>query len=527
MHNYRRPSLSKNIAGAFILIVASVLIVFITSCTSGRSSGNQPTPDVNLFISALKTFNLVAQPGSIQNVDVLKLCSEGFLPSCYGNNQGAPYCVFTLPPSLNQNPSQGQAPPIGYDPDNPNNYPANLDFFPTGALYKLTPQEAIVIIGKNPPGCKYFSYIPYIALTENRPGKDYSGIYISGNSTVGFYHRIFGSVCDPVNNFNIRSEKTPNGSAGDPFNSGTVIVVASDKKTCEKVFLSLNKAGYPSSIINQQIIPSGVLRMGLEKGKDNFTLLGRMSMWTDETAGNNYIANLNSYLKIFRITPDSIVAADPYPMPELKPRGSGTTEFELVANLTPDLETLRAGILQQYATSDYTYVEYTTDMAVPDGLVAYTNDTDALADNRDTTYLQTPDFQFNSDDDFAIVYGLNHDVTGKSAYGNIVFYGRELLNGVANLFSPNFPGTANGFFPAEYAGASNYYMYKCARKQSIPGENCLIIPKSTGNPDGKAYGVDNDKNAFITFRSYFEKATGIGPAYSEIVHDRVILFHKK
>ncbi len=250
-------------------------------------------------------------------------------------------------------------------------------------------------------------------------------------------------------------------------------------------------------------------------------------MWTDEAAGNEYIDKLDSYLKVYRVTPDSIFEADPYPMPELKPRGSGTTEFELVANLTADLETLRAGILQKYATSEYTYVEYTTDMSVPDGLVAYMDDTDALGDNRDTTYMQTPDFQFNSDDDFAIVYGVNHDVTGKSAYGNIVFYGRELLNGVANLFSPNFPGTANGFFRAGYAGAGNYYMYKCARKQSIPGENCLIIPKSTGNPDGKAYGVDNDKNAFIGFRAYIEKATGIGPAYSEIVHDRAIVFHKK
>jgi hypothetical protein len=469
---------------------------------------------------------MICQEGKGVNIDILKLCSEGFLPSCYGNNQGAPYCIFTMPPAPGQNPAQGQDPPIGYNPQDPGNYPANPDFVPPGAMFKLRADEAVVYIGKTPPGCTYFSYIFYICLTENKPGKDYSNVFVTGNDTVGHYHRIFGSLQDPINNFNIRTENNQNGS-GNVFDSSTILVVSADKNTSGKVKAALVRAGFDPSIINESVIPSGVVRMGLEKGKDTFTYLARMAQWKDEQAGHNYVSNLDQFGRVFRITPKVAGSLDPLEPAALKPRGTGETEFQIVPNLSQDMDTLRSGIISKYGTGDYTYQEFTTDLWVPDGLMAYANDTDALADNRDAAYLVSPDFQLNSDDDFVVVYGLNHDKSGKTVYGNIVLYGRELLNGVVNVFSGGFPGSANAFFPVNYEGADNYYVCIMARKQLLAGEECLIIPTSTGNPLGKAYGVDNDKNVFACVRAYYEQKTGIGPSYSELFHDRVIVFHRK
>ncbi|KZL90233.1 hypothetical protein [Clostridium magnum] len=54
-----------------------------------------------------------------------------------------------------------------------------------------------------------------------------------------------------------------------------------------------------------------------------------------------------------------------------------------------------------------------------------------------------------------------------------------------------------------------YYVYKMARKTDE--DNVVIIPYSTGNPLGKAYGVDNNLDARIVFRVYLDKIAMVGP----------------
>lgn len=55
----------------------------------------------------------------------------------------------------------------------------------------------------------------------------------------------------------------------------------------------------------------------------------------------------------------------------------------------------------------------------------------------------------------------------------------------------------------------------------------IIVPYSTGNPNGKAFGVDNNQDAFISFRVYVDKEALVGPALFDIIWDRAILFTKK
>lgn len=57
-------------------------------------------------------------------------------------------------------------------------------------------------------------------------------------------------------------------------------------------------------------------------------------------------------------------------------------------------------------------------------------------------------------------------------------------------------------------------------------ENTTVIPYSTGNEQGKFYGVDNENPVFVLFRLYLDE-TGVGASYYELVNDRVIVFHKK
>ena len=58
-------------------------------------------------------------------------------------------------------------------------------------------------------------------------------------------------------------------------------------------------------------------------------------------------------------------------------------------------------------------------------------------------------------------------------------------------------------------------------------EYTAVIPYSTGNPDGRFYGADNDTTLLLAYRAYVEPSTGVGPSYYEIVYDRAMVFHKK
>jgi hypothetical protein len=511
-----------------VLVLVLFLLAALTSCAgSNSSSSSAPVPqDINNFISALRNDHFTVQEGRVVYVDALKWASEGLIPSCFGNNQGSPYLLWVIPPAPGQDPSTGQDPPTDYNPDDPGNYPANPDFYPPGGLYKLRPDEAVVFVGNIAPSCVYFGFRSYVFFIENKPGKDYTGISVIGNATVGYYHPIFGSLGDQLNNFNINSSGTPSGAKGVPFGAQTVIIMSADQGVNRRVRNALFQGGYFAPIINDDIVPSGLLNMGLEKGKDTFCFLMRISQWADPIAGQKYLDTIGSQTKVFRITPQ-IPSSEPFPVPDLKPRGSGRSEFEILNNVTADMETLRTAVLNRYAASEYTCAELNTEIGLLEGWVAYASDTNAQGDNRDTIYLKADNFQFKSDDDFLIIYGLNHDKSGKSIYSNCVLYGLALLNGVADVYSSLFLNSAVSFFPPGYANAGNYYVYKMARHASYPGENCVIVPYSTGNPQGAAYGVDNNQSVFAAFRAYIELATGIGTSYYEIQFDRAIIFHKK
>lgn len=57
-------------------------------------------------------------------------------------------------------------------------------------------------------------------------------------------------------------------------------------------------------------------------------------------------------------------------------------------------------------------------------------------------------------------------------------------------------------------------------------ENAPAIPYSTGNEQGKYYGVDNGNPVLMAFRAYLD-GTGTGASYYEVIYDRTIVFHKK
>ena len=466
------------------------------------------------------------QEGHFEYMDTIALASQGKLISCFGNNAGSGYLVPMIPPAPNQDAASAtemgnfswpaEEPSALYDAS-AENAPANPYFSPVGWTYKLRQDEAVVLVGTLPPECKYFSLINYVFSSAVKPGKTYGerSFFQYGSAEAGVYHPVFASMGEPVNMNNIRY------AGGETCFGGQFAYIASgNQDTAESIRAALIEAGYDESMINIAPFYADTLRMGLEKGADVFSILMRTSQPADEAAFDQWLASLSETMRVYRVTPKTETPENAYAYPTLTPRGTGVHEVQTLPEADKALDSIRQKLIAQYA-EEYDYEELTARIAVPEGMTGYLNDENAQGDNRDTSYLMTNDFTLNSDEDFVVIYGVNHVATGKATYANTVLYARPMLNGIVSLYDSMYANSADAYLE----GGDGYYVLKLAR--TAGDEFTATIPYSTDNANGRFYGADNETQLFLAYRAYVEPETGVGPSYYEIVYDRAIVFHKK
>jgi len=470
----------------FVGLLLLISCLAVMSCGDKADESGPKVGDIEAFQAALEADGFTVQEGKLETFDVIAMYNAGLIPSCYGNNAQAPYMCYKLPVA----PGQTTNNTVSDSPIKPEN--AGL-----WADYRLRPDEAIVFIGMTPPECSYFSYCSYIAV-RYYPDE-------------GQARRVFGSLGDPLNNMTIGTEGTPNGEEGDVFGQNTVIICTADKGIDGRVRDSLASAGYSMDIVNTDVIPPGLVKMGLDAEDDTFILLHRLAFFTDEQAGEDYMASEQG--TVFRLTPGGDTQLEPFEVPELRVRGTGdTAELDLIGAL----EELRQAILAKYGNLRATELE--TSPWLLQGYNAIQTGTDALGDNNDTVYLRTDQFTLGDDpQEFLIVYGVNHAALGKCTYNNFSIYGADIMNGIAGRENATLAGTAEEYLPDNPAAQ---YLYVCKVARDAAGDPaCVEIPTGPG-----AYGIPLDVQAFLGYRIYLEKETKTGPFWFELLYDRVIKF---
>ena len=488
---------------------AYILLIFAFAMLIGIGfAENVEMGDVEAFKQALEQDGFTVQQGGLGYFDFMSLYNSGVLPTAMGNNPATKYLVYLVPP-----PSSQVVGGIISEIIKVLGVTANVTPFPS-----LRPDEALVFVGKTPPECRYFSFDH--SLMERT----------YGNET----RWIFANLADTVNNLVIKTEGTPDGSPGNSYDQTTIVVTTADKGIDQRIRAAAQSAGYSDGIINTQVLPSAMLNMGVENDSDTFAVYIRPSLFADEQAGNDYIDNKPG--TVFRVTPNETAELEPYDYPELRVRGTGTTEFDLM----DDLEELRIAILDKFSGLNVT--ELPTSAPIFAGSDAIQRGIDGLGPNNDACYLwsadealssQTPSipnlsqyYSFlrdpaitlgNDTNEFIIVYGVNHVATGKVMYQNFALYGADVWNGVGMISDLDFNGTAEEYLP-DNPNAKYLYVYKVAR--NCEGDpHCYELPYGMG-----AYGIELDQPLFIFWRMYLEEATKTGPSYSEIVYDRAIKF---
>jgi hypothetical protein len=489
------------------IILAVLFAMLIGTCIAQ----NATTGEVNVFKQALEKDGFTVQQGEIGYLDFIKLVNLEVTPSAWGNNPSTKYLTYFVPPA-----------PGHKVPELFSKIAKTLGLSGKSAsFWNIRPDEAVVFVGRTPPECRYFSFDPNVM----------SRTY--GNET----RWLFDTFDDTLNNLIIKTDGTPNGLPGNPFNQTTVIITTADRGINQRIRTAALSAGYSGSIINTQELPSSMLNLGVENTSDTFTILIRAALYKDKQAGNNYLNNTPA--TIFRITPNESAKLDPYSYPEIRVRGTGKTEFDLM----DDLEQLREAILNKY--SGLNAKELPTSIANTVGNDGIQRGIDSAGNSHDCCYLwsanQTADlptppffntsgfYPFmrysqvtlsNDPNDFIIVYGVNHVATGKATYSNFGVFGADIYNGIGAISNLDFNGTADAYLPGN-PNAKYLYVYKIARHAN-GDSHCFEVPTGPG-----AYGIRLDQPLMIQWRSYLETATKTGPSYSEIVYDRAIKFSPK
>lgn len=227
------------------------------------------------------------------------------------------------------------------------------------------------------------------------------------------------------------------------------------------------------------------------------------------------------------------MAPNPEPVPILRVRGTGHTEMELY----PALKRLRQAILKQYSEP---HKELDTHIwSLPDReimaeqpYVGLQRGLFLMGATRDTNYLATyPNFKLRKGvDEFVIVYGVNHQKTGKATYASFSLYAdKDKWFGVGTTLSDEFAGSARRFLGPDDPDADMLYAFKVAR--DCQGEAYCMEPTEPENftdewgipyscPD---LDLDEDEMFFI-FRSYMEPATKVAPDDNELLYDQAIYF---
>lgn len=367
-------------------------------------------------------------------------------------------------------------------------------------MFQLQPDEAIVLIGLTPPPAKYFSYTAYLFIRA----------YPDGTT-----NQLFASLGDAVNNATIKT------TGPSPFNSPVVLIFTPDQTTDARVRAALRRAGYPEAIINTVVFPASLLNLGYGDTADQVRIGCRTAIWQNQSDGAAYLAN--PPLSVFRVTPRTPATANPFPTPPLRVRGTGHSEMDLMKKL----DQLRQGIIAAHPGL------YATDITPPnpllDGYDYIQRHIDPLADTRDALYLSAgfmPEFDSTNkltlaEDEFLMVYGVNHVATGKATYMNINVYASETAKlTLGTCDDGDFPHTAKPFLPAGDPAAKLMYAYKISRS-GVPEPNCLQLSAPQGCP---RLTLGSSTLLGVFTRIYLEPATKVGPALSEILYDRAIKF---
>ncbi len=436
-------------------------------------------PPAAAVASAFENSGFTVRMGEANKQYPIEFCLAGYTPNANGNNVGVPYFGIQLPP------------PPGQD-----------SMFSVPLMYTVRADEAVILMGKTPPKCKYFSYRSYL----------YNRFYNFPPPPTR--RKINASLGETTSLYRMR----PDLPLDSMFSRKFAIIMAADSILAMEVKAKIlaSTAAIDPADIHFDVLPSGDLfRFGTTPEADWTNILHRASLFEDTIAMNEYMDN--PPLEILQVTRNFPAAPGLWSIQPFLPRTSGITEFDLFH----DMAALEYRIYETYH-EDYDIIWLSS---TPFNLESYTaiqQGVDAYGDNHDCLYVRTNDFPLG-EYDIALAYGVDHTQTGQAVYDNIIIYGSKYFDGFGGLTNDMMAKSARQFIE-DTVVADKFYAY-CFSRHPIPGNpHVFIIPADTNNT---LSGINVGDSAFLCTRLYVNSVTKIGPDPLEVIIDRFVLLRPK
>jgi hypothetical protein len=430
-----------------------------------------PARDVAL---ALNNSGYYVQQGGTNQINSIHLCIARYSPDANGNNAAFPYLAMQLPPSPGKD---------------------SLYYIPL--TFTLNPDEAVVMIGKTPPECLYFSYRSYLLnrLYDFPPPPTRK--------------KVFASLGDSKSLYSMRKDLPPDSM----FRRKFAFIMAADSLVATHIKSTILAAtpAISAKDIYFDIIPNGIFKFGNNPFGDWTTFVHRASIFKDSAAEAEYINN--PVLEIMRVTPKQSSPSVFFKVPPYLSRISGTNEFSLM----PKLKLLEDGIYNAYYKT-HKIIWLQPSPWVIEGFTAIQEKADALGEISDALYITTSDFLLG-EDDIALVYGVNHTMTGQAVYSNATIYGRKYWHGFGGITNFEMEKSARKFV-TDTVTADKLFAYSFAR-HPVPGNPFVYMVPS--DPNKMLQGINVNDTAVIGTRLYVNTITKIGPDPLEVILDRTVL----
>ena len=491
-----------------------------------------------LFRHNLEQDGFAVRAGSSSTPDPFALVRRHKMDSAGGNNAGQPYKILRVPcPRAEQ-------------------HDIDKDF----GLFHLRADEAVVYLGPTPPRCDYFSFTPYVWVRH-------------ADSLAPKGDWVFAATGDPLNVSRIGTEKTEENDG--PFAANTLVIFAADEEVAKSVAKAALDANYPEEMINFVGIPSALVRMAdATPGEigDSLAILVRTANFAEsddreenikDRAVKHHYLRSDDYAHVWRVTPSTPPTQSTLFEPQPPRQRRDQPEESRVPGLTAGLERLQQAILDAIPHTDYRVYGSIRWFLDSREVLSETNRASpsfhkfVAGEGSDTPYLRTalegaPANFTLAEDEIAVVFGVNHAATGLATYSNFGVYGDWILgrepecapflfgdgtnpvwNGVAGANSHSFTGTATRYLGENDPMAPYLYAVKALRDAPTdqPEGSFVTVPSTSRDlPEELADQITGtsiryiplDQPLMIGYRAYLNPRTKAGPAYEDLIPDRVL-----
>lgn len=453
-----------------LLTICGFAALSLAGCGSSSNSSQQ-TGTLQTYVNAINTLRIsgyrVLQGNAFlfTNNDCPTFVS--IFGSCFGNNSAAPYVVPQIPIEGSYvNPDY--AAPL--NAPGPNGQTTNI-------VYRLGDEDALITVVSYPSTAAYFGYQSYVFTSEisNYPLSRPLQVVAPHGSNPPSRYELFASVGNDVNNVVVQNQFQS------PWNGQVVVYVTTSNQTlANDLVQQLTVGGVNAKAIMIEKLGANV-RTGNGQTADDLVTLIRYAEPQDQAAANDWLNNVNNYVKVYKVSKPTSVSR--YPNNRYTPR---TSNSELL--LSASLDEL-AGLLNGWlATTQPTQIIQTQTFTpttvydpltqTPAGLVGsdcIEKGTICAGDNQDTyTYAVSPKIQLGTNDTM-LVAGLNHNLFSNSSYISLSIYNASESAGVASASQTN--AEAVGFNQGTLGGSAEAVLRELGLYNNASAALKLALPK--------------------------------------------------